>query len=231
MLGTMSVKSAVTLIELLVVLTIIALLMSLLMPLLGVVRQAAYQTQCMASLRQVGLAITCYVEDQQGWYPTARQDGVAGAYGSQLHWFEQLTAYAEVGDSDRSGKVDRRDLQGKGRNVLKDCPTRPPITPIYHYGYGLNGCLRTPGSAFRSYWNTATDYYLDYREAQVTYPHDRALVGDSGDWHITIDNAKYPDNWSPTRHRGGSNYLLCDQRVAWQRPEQARLAISDPGKL
>lgn len=224
-------RSAFTLVDLLMVAVIVAVLSAMLLPAVRLVRETARGVQCQSSLRQIGMGMQTYINDQRGYYPTARQDGVVGAYGSYMHWFEHLQDCLDSGDQDGNGRVDRRDLQGQARNVLKDCPSRRPSTQIFQYGYGMNGCLRMPERYHRSYWNVSTGYYVDYRVISTTHQSTRALVGDGSDWHITVDNRKYPTAWVPDRHRGASNYLFCDLHIQRLPPEQARLAISDPGKL
>src|SRR5438045_2198791 len=58
-----------TLVELLVVIGIIALLISLLLPALNRARQAAVQTQCMSTHRQLMLAMNMYTAQNRGWAP------------------------------------------------------------------------------------------------------------------------------------------------------------------
>ena len=62
-------KRAFTLIELLVVMVIIALLVGLLLPALGRAREEARKTQCRSNLRQIGLAMNIYTNDNKGWTP------------------------------------------------------------------------------------------------------------------------------------------------------------------
>ena len=62
-------KKGFTLIELLVVMVIIALLVGLLLPALGRARDEARKTQCRSNLRQIGLAMNIYANDNKGWLP------------------------------------------------------------------------------------------------------------------------------------------------------------------
>ena len=64
-------KRGFTLIELLVVIAIIALLMGILMPALQRVRKQARTVYCLSSLKQIGVAMTAYVFDNEDIIPRA----------------------------------------------------------------------------------------------------------------------------------------------------------------
>lgn len=64
-----------TLIELLVVIGTIGILAGLLLPVLSRARERGRAIQCINNLKQMGLAITAYVDDTE-YYPPGRHDGV-----------------------------------------------------------------------------------------------------------------------------------------------------------
>src|SRR5438477_10349226 len=64
-------KKGFTLIELLVVIAIIAILAALLFPVFAHAREKARQTTCASNLRQIGVAILAYEQDNDEFVPPA----------------------------------------------------------------------------------------------------------------------------------------------------------------
>jgi prepilin-type N-terminal cleavage/methylation domain-containing protein len=62
-------KRGFTLVELLVVIGIIALLISILLPALGRAREAAQRTACLSNIRQLGIAMQQYANDNKDFIP------------------------------------------------------------------------------------------------------------------------------------------------------------------
>jgi prepilin-type N-terminal cleavage/methylation domain-containing protein/prepilin-type processing-associated H-X9-DG protein len=64
---------AFTLIELLVVIAIIGILASLMMPAVNRAKNRANDTKCISNLRQIGIALTIYADENQGRLPFAER--------------------------------------------------------------------------------------------------------------------------------------------------------------
>lgn len=86
-----------TLIELLVVIAIITILAAILFPVFAQAREKGCQTQCLANLHQLGMALTAYCADYEGVNP-GLSEGCRGfvAYGSERPpWPQGILSRAE----------------------------------------------------------------------------------------------------------------------------------------
>ena len=95
-----SISKGFTLIELLVVIAIISLLMAMLMPALQKVKESAKETVCRAHLKNIGLGVTMYLQDNDFrmadadntngfyWYDSEGnfRDPTVGSSGNDAYW-------------------------------------------------------------------------------------------------------------------------------------------------
>ncbi|MFH1498148.1 MAG: DUF1559 domain-containing protein [Verrucomicrobiota bacterium] len=86
-----------TLVELLTVIAIIGILAAIIIPTVGRVRDSARNTQCLGNLRQLGLAITLYAQNEGRHFPHAFKTGG----GTDNFWYRALDPY--LGDDRPSG--------------------------------------------------------------------------------------------------------------------------------
>jgi prepilin-type N-terminal cleavage/methylation domain-containing protein len=137
-----------TLVELLVVIGVIAVLIAILLPVLSRARAQANRAVCLSNIRQLGVGILMYCNDNDGWFPTCARadDGLAFMHypDDWLHW----QANRNLDDS----AVARYVGTGEKPKALLRCPAdafegrKPRNSALpgqgpYLYSYGMNDAL------------------------------------------------------------------------------------------
>jgi len=175
---------AFTLVELLVVIGIIALLISILLPALQSARRAAETVKCASSLREIGMAMASYVNDNKGWAcpaKTASNYSISYTnwakkppltYNGQQYWFNFLSKYTTrtaVG----AAVTTAQDRAAARASLLWGCPA---WTGYVDNGYtgGIN--YSQTGYGFNA-----------FPEYTASYPAKNVLLGDSGFTQIPGD--------------------------------------------
>jgi len=87
--------AAFTLIELLVVIAIIAILAAMLLPALSAAKARAGKTKCVSNLKQLGLGVTLFGNDNHDMFPPAGDQTIIGGDvdGDQLTWDSYINPY------------------------------------------------------------------------------------------------------------------------------------------
>ncbi|MHC4873192.1 MAG: type II secretion system protein [Planctomycetota bacterium] len=77
-------KSKFTLVELLVVIAIISILAGMLLPALENALRSARIISCLNGIKQVGLGVTMYSNDENGYIPGSQTNGASGTYWASM---------------------------------------------------------------------------------------------------------------------------------------------------
>lgn len=162
--------SGFTLIELLVVITIISVLMAITLPALRRVREQGWETECKANLRQMGIALKTYTNDNDNLFPRAGYIYHSGESFDRTKWPEYikccrwhdermgfgstlLTQHPELQGSLYAYVKDKDVLLckvGKRANELRGCYNHcpppgcehdPGIEVVTQYTYSMNDFL------------------------------------------------------------------------------------------
>lgn len=214
-----------TLIELLVVIAIIAILAAILFPVFQKVRENARRTACLSNEKQIGLALTQYVQDfDERLVPIWNTNNGVLYADYRDSWFGHLDPYI------KSGKAGAGLQSGDYTGSVWRCPddTNPNKTssggapPSYGFNYRYLS-NRASGSA-----SDDPTISAPLMLAAIDAPSNTIFCGEAGglygkiyppryfSWISDINNHK--QNYeNPLRHNEGSNYVFTDGHAKWTR--------------
>jgi prepilin-type N-terminal cleavage/methylation domain-containing protein/prepilin-type processing-associated H-X9-DG protein len=91
-------REGFTLIELLVVIAVIAILAAILLPVLTAAKKRCWTIQCVSNLRQVGLGMKLFADENNELYPESGGDihwGAVDSTTTKVSWMQQIVTYTQ----------------------------------------------------------------------------------------------------------------------------------------
>ena len=182
-------KTAFTLIEILVVIAIIAILAAILFPVFARARENARRSSCMSNLKQLGLGIMQYTQDNDEAYPTPYYYNGARA----VLWMEHIFPYVKS-------------------NQVFICPSGPSpttfdipsLTKTYEATLGMNNTGFGPSNNGGG----------TLRMAALPKPAQFIMVID-----CTFQGFTGYNDYITERHFDGSDMAFADGHVKWEKKD------------
>lgn len=211
---------AFTLIELLVVIAIIALLLAILLPSMNMARMHAKRLASASNMRQIGLAINMYAEDNNGFFPETTH-GLTGQAARKRSWILTLSPYVsdvnEIRICPADPKRKERLANGLSSYVLNEYIAVDNVDP---FGRIVGSSYRNMHKLKRPSQTITTFVGADNLSVSVTSDHTHSRL-----WFLPAPNVPWnairkdiqPDRYcisqSPDNTSGSSLYLYADSRV------------------
>jgi prepilin-type processing-associated H-X9-DG protein/prepilin-type N-terminal cleavage/methylation domain-containing protein len=215
---------AFTLTELLVAIAIIGILAALLLVAVSDAKARASRIQCVNNVRQLGIALQGFVQENHVYPLNENPDFSKGGYPEHCWSWEEALSYEEL-------HIPKSEIPFF-TNGIWNCPAarwnanKRPMNTVgiwYSYGYnflglnspGKNDALGLGGRTFSTYGSLSPPV----AESEVIAPSDMIAIGDGFDSNPVIQRASWPgvkyENYRNTyaRHQGQANAVFCDGHV------------------
>jgi prepilin-type N-terminal cleavage/methylation domain-containing protein/prepilin-type processing-associated H-X9-DG protein len=234
-------NSGFTLIELLVVIAIIAILAAMLLPALDKAKQKAYGAACISNLRQWGLAMTLYLDDDRNVFPMPKiPTGTPGSSGynentpgwtdfASFHnsgqgdsaWFNALPSYIGTKPLWQIASDGTSTNFVSGKKIF-DCPAvtqAPEVTDpnrvVFNYGMNPKGNTGLPANI--GYGTNFTSVMVQNPSAFVFMGDGRARTTDLPYYGDPTKEVGVEHCWAQqfsARHNVGGNLTFSDGHAA-----------------
>lgn len=192
---------AFTLIELLVVIAIIAILAGLLLPALSRAKARGGQAACLSNMRQIGIAMRMFADDNDGLLPTSTHGASTNA-----SWIYQLADYAGNVERIRLCPADRKAeerISAKASSYTQNEYTAVDL--VDPFGRALESFRRLDSLARPC--DTLTTFEISDAAGVNTF-NDHTH---SRNWHLGWGSVTA--DIQPNRHGTAANYLFADSHV------------------